>query len=736
VPFGSAAGLGLLLLVGSRRPALCLAVAVLVPAGAAVGAARVAAIDRSPLHGLAGRDLTVRGYVVRRERPSFGVQRLRLRVASVEGRGAVRDLVQLRVMKGARLVAPSIGDDLVAAGTLELPRRRPGDSLDYAGYLRRNGVHAILRARYVERTGRRRGGPAGVVDGLRRRAEAGVSAGLDPRLGALARGMVLGEDEDISDRTAEDFKRSGLAHVLAVSGQNVTLLALLAWPLLAALGLGRSARLAGVIALIAVYVPLTGAGPSIMRAGVMGAAGAVAALAGRPASRWYSLLLAAAVTLAIDPRAWHDVGWQLSFAAVVGIFLLVGLLMRRLHRLPEPLAAGAATTIAATLATAPLMSLHFGRVSLVSLIANLIALPAIAPIMWIGMLAAAAAQVWILPAELLNALDAYLLGFVWNVARWSAHAPGAVWQLQIASTAGLACGYALVGAAGAAIGRRRRVAAVAGIAAVLLAVAAVAGARSDQPPPPPGFRATFLDVGQGDATLFQAPGASVLVDGGPPEADVVAALRAHGVSSLDVVVLTHEQRDHEGGLEAVVRSLPVRLLIDGGAGSQDAQHARIVGAARARGADVIEAAAGQSLALGRLHLQVMSPPADRTPDPDEDPNQHAVVLTVSYGSIDFFMPADAESDVTGSLPLRPVEVLKVAHHGSEDEGLRSLIDRLRPQSAVIEVGAGNPYGHPAHLTVSTLAHTVRHVFRTDRDGEVSASAGPDGLVLEAHGPPH
>jgi competence protein ComEC len=706
---------------------LCLTVAVLVPGGALAGAARVAAIDRSPLRPSIGRDVTVRGYVVRRERTTFGVRRLRLRVTALEGRGPVRDLVQLRVAKEARFSTPAIGDELVATGPLELPRRRAGDSFDYAAYLRRAGVHAILRARFTERTGNRRGGLVGAVDALRRRAEAGVSAGLSLPLAALARGMVLGEDEDISERTSDDFKRSGLAHVLAVSGQNVTLLAVLAWPLLASLGLGRRARLAGVLALIAVYVPLTGAGPSIMRAGVMGAAGTVAALAGRPASRWYSLLLAAAATLALDPRAWQDVGWQLSFAAVAGIFVLVPALTRKLHRLPEPLAAGAALTLAATLATAPLMSFHFGRVSIVSLFANLLALPAVAPIMWIGMLASAAAQVSLAPAELMNALDGYLLGYVSSIARWSAGLPGAVWQLQIGSAAGLACAYGVIGATGASFASRRRRIALLAVGAALLVTAAVAGAHR-APAPPSRFTATFLDVGQGDATLFQAPAASVLVDGGPPEADVVAKLRAHGVHSLDVVVLTHEQRDHEGALEAVLRSLPVRLLLDGGAGSRDRQHARIVAVAHARGIRIVRPVSGVALTIADLRMQVLSPSASSRPDPDEDPNVHAAVLTVSYGSLDFFMPADAESDVTGALPLDPVEVLKVAHHGSEDEGLRSLLQRLRPKAAVIEVGAGNPYGHPSTSTVSTLAGMVPSVYRTDRDGEIVVTAGRDGLA--------
>ena len=187
------------------------------------------------------------------------------------------------------------------------------------------------------RPGAAAAGSRAPIDVVRRRAERGVSAGLGPEQAALARGMVLGADEDISERMAVDFKRSGLAHLLAVSGQNVTLLAVLAWPLLGALGIPRAPRLWVVIALIALYVPLTGAGPSIVRAGAMGIAGTLAALAGRPASRWYGLLLACVVTLALDPRAWQDVGWQLSFAAVVGIFALARPLGRALGPLPEPL---------------------------------------------------------------------------------------------------------------------------------------------------------------------------------------------------------------------------------------------------------------------------------------------------------------------------------------------------------------------------------------------------------------
>src|SRR5262249_45613043 len=148
------------------------------------------------------------------------------------------------------------------------------------------------------------------------------------------------------------------------------------------------------LGLIALYVPLAGGGPSIQRAGAMGAATTVAALAGRPASRWYALLLAAAATLALNPRASGDPGWQLSFAAVVAIALTTAPTSARLspRRLPPPAADAAAMSLAATLGTAPLLAFHFAELSLVSLPANMLAAAAIAPIMWLGMLAAAIGQ--------------------------------------------------------------------------------------------------------------------------------------------------------------------------------------------------------------------------------------------------------------------------------------------------------------------------------------------------------
>ncbi|HET7485679.1 MAG TPA: ComEC/Rec2 family competence protein, partial [Solirubrobacterales bacterium] len=286
---------------------------------------------------------------------------------------------------------------------------------------------------------------------IRGRAEAALGRGMPVREANLARGFVLGEDEDLDAGTVEDFRRSGLSHLLAVSGQNVALLALLAMPLLATLGMPLRARLVWILAAIVVYVPLAGAGPSILRAGVMGGLNLLATLAGRRASRLYGLVVAAVVTLAIDPRVGADVGWQLSFAAVLGILALASPLRSAVaSRIGTggwrgALAEGVAMTLAATLATAPLIAFHFGEASTTTLVANLLALPAVAPAMWLGMLAAVGGQVPGFPVELLNAVEAPLLAYVAQVAAWCGRPSWACLRVRLGAV-GLIASYGVLAA--------------------------------------------------------------------------------------------------------------------------------------------------------------------------------------------------------------------------------------------------------------------------------------------------
>jgi competence protein ComEC len=724
--------------VGGRRVLATLAAgAVLL--GAVVADARLAALDAGALPAMHGRHWEGTATLLEPVREHGSHASARVRLDGLDEQAVVR----LRV-PGRRAWSPggASGAPGYASppGGASAPRRHTWPQVGavvalsgrvaplgrYDAYQRRRGAHAALEVDRLRATGAWRAGVPGALDSVRRRAEAGLARGLDPPEAALLRGMVLGQDERLSDNVRTDFQRSGLAHLLAVSGQNVVLLAMLVLGAGMALGLPLRTRLAAALVLVALYVPLAGGGPSIQRAGVMGAAGLVAALAGRPASRWYALGLAAAVTLAVNPRASGEPGWQLSFAAVAGLLALTPRWREGLRRarLPGPVADAIAVTAAATLATAPLMALHFQQVSLASLPANLIAAPAVAPVMWLGMGSIALAQIAPALCEPLNVVNGSLLAFLEWIAHVAAQPSGAALPVRVGGPAGLAMTYAAGAAALGLAGRawrragpqRHRLALPAALGASVLAALVLAVVHRGPAPPRAGeLVVSFLDIGQGDATLLQRDGASLLVDTGPPGGPILRRLAEAGVKRLDAMVLTHAQADHEGMALAVIRAFHPRLVLDGGAGWPTPVQRGLP----ATGVRAVAAHVGQQLALGGIHLRVLWPPPP-PPDwrPEGDPNNRAVVALASVGPFDLLLTADAESDVTGPLELPHLEALKVAHHGSDDPGLPALLARTRPEFAAIEVGRHNTYGHPTPSTLAVLHRAVPTVVRTDRDGTV------------------
>ena len=764
IALGAAAS-ALIVLLALRLPVLGAVCASLALTGAAVGDARLAALDTPAERVREGTVHNLRAHLVTRPRASAFGSSAEVEVAGGRLSGA---RLLMRVARWTRLPPrASIGAELVLNGRLRPlgAARRGSDSFDFDAHLRRRGVAGELLLDRATAPGRRRAGLTGALDRMRERAEDAVAAGLPASEGALARGMVLGQDEEIDESTRQDWRDSGLAHLLAVSGQNVMLLVALALPLLALARLGPLARGGALLVLVALYVPLAGAGPSLQRAGVMGAAGIAAMMLSRPASRWYALLLAAAATLALSPRAHGDPGWQLSFVAVAGILVLGRPLAAALARagselcrdpdrplaraVVRGLAEGIAITAAATLSTAPLVAHHFGRVPVAGLLANLVALPAVAPAMWLGMtkgalgLAGAVVPLAEELARLLGPPTRLPLSYLERVAERCADLPGGRLELPLQSPAAVCGAYVSMGVALAAArlhakhrpprtreapGFTERAAAWrraprplrAGVALLVVAGLGLVSAAGLGAPSPPGkLTVRFLDVGQGDATLVQHPdGTAVLFDGGPPEGGVTRLLRRAGVRRLAVVVATHASRDHHGGLADVLARYPVGLLLDGGDGSDDPGFRTVLEEAARRRVRRVAATAPLALRAGGLLIEILSPPP-RPPGPaPEDPNPRAVVAAVSSGAFNLLLSADAESEALLPLDLPDVEAMKVPHHGSADPGLPSVLERLRPQVAAIEVGP-NTYGHPTPSTLTALERAGVTTYRTDRDGTVT-----------------
>lgn len=730
----------------ARAPRAGMLAAAAIIAGAAVGAVRVEAIDAPGGRLHAGDRVAGLAYLTGPVEPGPFGSSAEVRMHSGSAGGA---RIVVRFGREQRLpIGAGPGFELALTGSLRLPRVRPDAEFDVRAYYRRRGVAGEVAPLSVRVTGRHRGGMAGFVDRARVRAQRAVAHGLSPPAAALARGMVLGQDELIDDAVRDDFRASGLAHLLAVSGQNVMLLGALAVAVLAGLGAGVRARLVVTVLLIAAYVPLAGAGPSLQRAGVMGAAALIALAVSRPASRWYTLLLAAGATLALNPRSCADPGWQLSFAAVTGILLIAPAIRVWLGGLPRPLAEGVAITVAATLATAPLMGHHFGSVAVAGLPANVAALPLVPLIMWLGVVRAAAGQCGGIAMPLVDLAGLPLglaLDALSDLATAFAGVPGGQLALPLGSRVAVPIAYGVLALALAGVrsgarrfdpapaaARWRRAPVNTRIALVCAAGAALALAvyRLLAPPSPPSqFTVSFLDVGQGDATLIQAPGdVAVLFDGGPPEGRVAGLLRAAGVRRLSLVVSTHQSRDHHQGLQAVAESVPIGTLMENGDGTSDRSYWRMVRTARQHGARVVAPRQGEVLAVGALRVRVYGPPPRPPGPPPEDPNRRAVAAVVSYGAFDLFLSGDAESEDLAGLDLPPVDAMKVSHHGSADPGLPQLLRRLRPRVAGIEVGKGNTYGHPRAETLAALARAGVKTYRTDRQGTVRLTVGSDGRL--------
>jgi competence protein ComEC len=360
-------------------------------------------------------------------------------------------------------------------------------------------------------------------------------------------------------------------------------------------------------------------------------------------------------------------------------------------------------------------------------LANVLVEPVVPFVLFLALASALVAPVLASAASALASLNGLLVAYIGFCAHLVASLPGAqasASQLIAICVAGaLAATYPFLRSP-----RPARFATLVSLAAICLLLWHERP-RPLPPPPPRGLRVTFLDVGQGDATLLQTPEGALLVDEGPPEAKAVSQLRGLGITSLVAIVLTHPQRDHVGGAADVLRRINVGSVLDPGIASESWFEQAARSEARRKRIPLHIVEAGELFKLGKLELRVLWPPPASARN--EDGNEYGIVLLVSYGAIDLLLPADVESQVTLPLRLPPVEVLKVAHHGSLDAGLPELLDRLRPTLAVISVGRENDYGHPAPETIEELAHYPGLSFyRTDLDGRVTLESDGRRLVLK------
>ena len=608
--------------------------------------------------------------------------------------------------------------------------RNPG-GFDYPAHLRREGILLVGHARADRIVALTPDTPPWPV-AVKRWAVGVIAARLPETSAPLLAGLLLGERSALPREIDAGFRRAGVYHILAVSGFNVALLAGAVFGALGLCGVPRRGA-AGVAAGVLVgFALVVGGQPSVLRATVMGLLLLGALLLDRESQLPNALALAGLGLLLWRPGDLWEPGFQLSFAATAGIVHLgpavtAGLVARGA---PGWLAGAVAVSLGAQAAVTPLMLAHFNQLSLIGVVANLLVVPLAAVATTLGMLALLVELASsILAALLFHALWIVLIALRAAVSLAAALPAAMVHLPSPSATIAVAWYGALLLAPGIAASRRVRL-----VVGVLVTLVAALSIWPWLRPTESMLRVTFLDVGQGDATLIELPeGPRLLVDGGPGGArhfDVGERVLApflwnRPLARLDAVALTHWDADHSGGLAAVLTHFHVGEFWESGrppGGAPETVAALVRSRAPRRAL-----AAGQRLWLGPALITVLGP----SPDPAQSANDQSLVLRLDWRGVSLLLAGDLGARGETALLERagPVAALalKVAHHGSRFSSTAPFLERARPRLAVISVGARNPFRHPSVEALARLEAVGARVYRTDRDGAVILET--DGRVL-------
>lgn len=663
------------------------------------------------------------------------------------------------------------GDGAVVSGELKRPLEATNfGAFDFRQYLRRQmtfwTVHAEgAGAVRIAEPDRRRYILASLsaVDRVREQMGGKIDALFAPPHSGFMKGLLLGVRDDLDPEQFQAFSQIGLTHILAISGLHVGIyVGAILW-LLGKLPITRETRLTVALALVPLYVIVTGASPSVVRAGIMASIALYAARRNLLKDGLHILSAAALLMLAWNPFYLFNVSFQLSFAVTAGLIAGVPIMNQWLSFITKPaLRSAVSVTIVAQLVSFPLTITYFNGFSLLSFPANFIMVPifsfGVLPLGFITLVlsyiyfpaaapVAAAAERLIagcfLAVERMNAVDSAFTIWATPPAWWLA---GYFAVLSVAAAAG---------AGKLRLPCRRRVVVVPSVIALAgLLVFAYAPNHFDR-----HATVAVIDVGQGDAIWIRTPfGKHLLIDGGgtlrftkpgeewrlrkdPYEVGkdlLVPLLKRRGVHRIDALFASHADTDHIGGLQAVLEQIPVKRMFFNGTVKPGATSEKLLRTAVVKEIPLIYAYRGMSIPIDRVtRIDVLYPPEQDRLAVEEDQNDNSLVFILTVYGRTFLFAGDIEAAgekeiaaaFAGAAEPWPtgIDVMKIPHHGSKTSTTEEWLGTWKPKAAVISVGRSNVYGHPHPTVVERLTEHNILTYRTDLHGEIQFRVGVDAM---------
>ncbi|MFN8670322.1 MAG: DNA internalization-related competence protein ComEC/Rec2 [Gemmatimonadaceae bacterium] len=634
----------------------------------------------------------------------------------VQRRGcAVR--VRVRVRRGG---APA-GSTIAVHGTFA----QRGDALDVADALMRveqpPGVLARWRAWTASRIERLYGDDA-----------------------PLARALLLADADDLDRELRDRFAEAGIIHMLSVSGLHVGIIAAAVRTLAVAARAGSLAADLVSLGVTLAFVLFIGVPPPAVRSAAMLGLSVVARLRQRPTAPWGIWAASCAFPL-LDPHVVLDLGWQLSVVGMAGLLASarpVQHATRDLRGWRRTVVGSMVATTVASATTAPLVAWVFGRVSLAAVATNVVAAPLFGvaqPLLFASLVALPLQGL----ARLLAEAARSALWLIDLVARAGAALPWAAIRAEPDAVTALLLGVAAVAGTIALVGHWWRRPAIVSLGAVALAT------WWPMLRPGPGrLELHMIDVGQGDALALRTPrGRWLVVDaggawrGGDAGASIVWPYLRRMGGDVVYLTMTHPHLDHIGGAASVLARAGADTVWDGAYVSGNPAYRDLLREARERARPWRRVAAGDSIVFDGVSVRVLAPDPDwlarlgdgRTASSGGDPNEASVVLQVRLGGRRFLLTGDAEAGEEEWMlshygDALQSDVLKVGHHGSSTSSTSAFLDAVRPRVALVSVGVGNRYGHPAPHVLQSLDERGVHLLRTDDDGTIVVST--DGADLE------